>query len=148
MGKKSEIVYNSRFQKSSSGLVSPRKSASKISGYPSVIPNKFGDSSSKSDFKLPESSTGGKAPLHGPRRTVKPSRVLGDEFEIERAKFKVNKSQILNYKAICNLAKSHQSGYVFIFFFIVCFTSPIVVFPCVVSVFDFLLLSYSFFLMQ
>lgn len=127
MGKKSEVVYNSRVQKSSGGLDSPRKSELNISGYPSLIRNKFADSSSKSGLKLTRSSTGGKLPIHGPRWNVKPSHAMGDEFEIEMAKFRVNKSHILNYKAICNLAMSRQSGYVFMLFFIVWFTSHIAV---------------------
>jgi len=107
---KSEEVYNSKVQKSIVHLDSSRKSELNISSYPSLKRNKFADSSSKYSLNLTQSSTGGKLPLHGPRRTVFPSRAMGDEFEIERAKFRVNKSQILNYKAICNLAMSRQSG--------------------------------------
>jgi hypothetical protein len=116
MGKKSEDVYNSKLQKSTSVSVSTRNSLSKTRGYPFVSPNKFGGSSSKSDFKISDSSIGGKVPIHGPRRLVKPSRGFSDEFEIGRFKFKVNKSQIMNYKAICNLAMSCEIGYVFILF--------------------------------
>ncbi|CAD6229334.1 unnamed protein product [Miscanthus lutarioriparius] len=89
MGKKSEILYNSKLQNSSSSVHTPRESVLKIGGHPSLIPNQFAQSSSKSDFKISESSTGGKVPLHGPRRTVKPSQYMGDEFEIEKGKFKV-----------------------------------------------------------
>ncbi|OQU92436.1 hypothetical protein SORBI_3001G343766 [Sorghum bicolor] len=110
MGKKSEALYDSKLQSSRSGLVTPRPSVSKVHGYPSVIGNQFSRSSSKSDFKISESSTGGKVPLHGPRRVVKPSHYVSDEFEIQRVKFKVSKSQIMKYKAICNLAMSRNSG--------------------------------------
>ncbi|CAD6259309.1 unnamed protein product [Miscanthus lutarioriparius] len=110
MGKKSEVVYNSKLQNSSSGLLTSKKSLSKIHGYPSVSPNQFAGSSGKSDSKVSNSSTGGKVPLHGPRRNVKPNRFYSDEFEIERGKFKVNDSQIKNYKAICNLTMSPNSG--------------------------------------
>lgn len=120
MGKKSEAAYNSKLQ---SGFGSSRNSLSKTHGYPSLSPNQFARSSSKSDFKLSDSSTGGKVPIHGPRRVVKPSSCLGDEFEIERTKFKVNKSQILNFKAICNLVTSRHSGYVFSIYFIYLFFS-------------------------
>lgn len=114
--KKSKDVYNSNLKKTTSGSISARNSLSKTRGYPWLSPNQFAGSSSKSDFKISDSSTGGKVPIHGPRRPVKPSRVISDEFEIERVKFKVNKSQIMNYKAICNLALSRDSGYVFMIF--------------------------------
>ena len=92
MGKKSEILYNSIFQNSNSSVHTLRESISKMGGHPSLIPNQFAQSSSKSDFKISKSSTSGKVPLHGPRRTVKPSQYMGDEFEIQRGKFKVSKS--------------------------------------------------------
>ncbi|KAG0537436.1 hypothetical protein BDA96_03G148200 [Sorghum bicolor] len=44
------------------------------------------------------------------QRAVKPSHYVSDEFEIEMVKFKVSKSHIMNYKAICNLAMSRNSG--------------------------------------
>ena len=92
MGKKSNILYNLKLQNSSSGVHTPRESILKIGGHSSLIPNQFAQSSSKSNFKILESSNGGKVPLHGPRRTVKPSQYMGDEFEIQRGKFKVSKS--------------------------------------------------------
>jgi hypothetical protein len=89
---KPEVVYNSKLQNLSSGLLTPHKSLSKVHGYPSLSLNQFVGSSSKSDFKVSDSSTGGKVLIHGPRRTVKPSRFYSDEFEIERPKFKLDKS--------------------------------------------------------
>ncbi|XP_021314320.1 uncharacterized protein LOC8075699 isoform X2 [Sorghum bicolor] len=106
MGKKSDALYNSKLHSPKSAF----KSLSKTRGYPCPSPNSFGGSSSKSDFKLSDSSTGGKVPIHGPRRAVFPSRIMSDEFDIVRVTFKVNKSQIMNYKAICNLAMSRDSG--------------------------------------
>ncbi|KAG0518195.1 hypothetical protein BDA96_09G154600 [Sorghum bicolor] len=106
MGKKSDALYNSKLHSSMSAF----KSLSKTRGYPCPSPNSFGGSSSKSDFKLSDSSTGGKVPIHGPRRAVFPSGIMSDEFDIVRVTFKVNKSKIMNYKAICNLAMSRDSG--------------------------------------
>jgi len=63
----------------------------------------------RSDFKVRSSSTGGKIPIHGPRRLVCPSRGLIDDFVITGDKFKVSKSEIANYKAMCGLAKSRSS---------------------------------------
>jgi hypothetical protein len=116
MEKKTEVVYNSKLQKSSSVLLTPDKSLKKICGYPSLSPNQFVGSSSKSYFKVSDSSTGGKLPIHGPRRNVKPSHFYSYEFEIKRVIFKVDKSQIKNCKSICNLAMSPNSGYVLIIF--------------------------------
>lgn len=116
MDKKTEVVYNSKLQKSSSVLLTPDKSLKKIRGYPSLSPNQFVGSSSKSDFKVSDSSTGGKLPIHGPRRNVKPSHFYSYEFEIKRVIFKVDKSQIKNCKSICNLAMSPNSGDDAIFF--------------------------------
>ena len=114
MGKKSEDVYNSNVNKSIPGLKSSHQSLSKTLGYPCSTPIEGAGGSSRSDFKIRDSSTGGKVPIHGPRRLVVPSRKIRDEFEIERSKFKISKSQILNYKAICSLAASRDSGYVFV----------------------------------
>ena len=61
------------------------------------------------DFKSRDSSTGGKVHVHGPRRMVFPSRYYGDEFDILQDKFKVSKSKIADYKAICALSKSSPS---------------------------------------
>ncbi|KAG0534045.1 hypothetical protein BDA96_04G244900, partial [Sorghum bicolor] len=110
MGKKSEDVYNSNVNKSIPGLKSSHQSLSKTLGYPCSTPIEGAGGSSRSDFKIRDSSTGGKVPIHGPRRLVVPSRKIRDEFEIERSKFKISKSQILNYKAICSLAASRDSG--------------------------------------
>lgn len=106
-------MYNSKLKKFSDGLQSSHISLSKTRGYPS--PNEFASSSSKSDYKISYSSTSGKVPLYGPRRNVMPSHYVHDKFEVDRAKFKVNKFQIMNYKAICNLAMSRNSGYVYVF---------------------------------
>jgi len=57
------------------------------------------------DFKSRDSSTGGKVPIHGPRRMVSPSRYYGDDFDNLQDKFKVSKSEIANYKAIYALSK-------------------------------------------
>ncbi|OQU85390.1 hypothetical protein SORBI_3004G230700 [Sorghum bicolor] len=110
MGKKSEDVYNSNVNKSIPGLKSSHQSLSKTLGYACSTPIEGAGGSSRSDFKIRDSSTGGKVPIHGPRRLVVPSRKIRDEFEIERSKFKISKSQILNYKAICSLAASRDSG--------------------------------------
>lgn len=114
IGKTLEGVYNSKLKSSSSAHQSSRRSLSKTYGYPCLTPNECGGSSSKSDFKVSDSSTGGKLPAHGPRRTVVPNCLLRDDFEMERGNFKVSKSLIMNYNAICSLASSQNSGYVFL----------------------------------
>jgi hypothetical protein len=62
-----------------------------------------------SDFKIRNSSTGGKAPCHGPRRFLVPSRHLGDDFVTKNKRFYVSKSEVANYQAICSLTTSSFS---------------------------------------
>jgi hypothetical protein len=68
-----------------------------------------------SDFKVRNSSTGGKVPIHGPRRPVAPSRYLSDDFVTQNNKWHVSKSEIESYKAICTLANSSKSRLVKLF---------------------------------
>jgi hypothetical protein len=68
-----------------------------------------------SDFKVRNSSTGGKVPIHGPRRPVAPNRYLSDDFVTQNNKWHVSKSEIENYKAICTLANSSKSRLVKLF---------------------------------
>ena len=56
-----------------------------------------------------DSSTGGKMPVHGPRRVVKPGFLFNGDFEIAKPKITVSKSEMKNYQAICNLATSEYS---------------------------------------
>ena len=81
----------------------------KTHGFPLVSSIDLEGVAGHSDFKSRDSSTGGKVHVHGPRRMVFPSRYYGDEFDILQDKFKVSKSEITNYKAICALSKSSPS---------------------------------------
>lgn len=110
MSKKSDAIYNSILDISKSSLQSPQPNISKHHCYPSVSSLDPEAVANCSDFKVRDSSTGGKLPKHGPRRPVFPSRVLSDDFVLERNKFTINNSQQINYKAICNLASSRYSG--------------------------------------
>jgi len=65
------------------------------------------------DIKHRDSSTGGKVPIHGPRRVVKPGPLFNVDFETTKKKISVSKSELRNYKAICNLATSQFSKYVY-----------------------------------
>ncbi|RLN32891.1 hypothetical protein C2845_PM03G09860 [Panicum miliaceum] len=109
MVKKSELSYNAQMDKV--GIV---KSAfgpePKIQAYPTQSSLDSDFAGNRLDFKVGNSSTGGKAPVHGPRRAVFPSRYLGDDFAIERNKYHVTKSKLLNSKAICSLASSKSRG--------------------------------------
>jgi len=52
-------------------------------------------------------STGGKVPLHGPRRFVNPGPLFRGDYEIFKSKFyEVSKSEVENYKIHCKLASS------------------------------------------
>lgn len=88
---------------------SPNLFLNKTHGFPldsSIDPKGVAD---HSDLKSRDSSTGGKVPAHGPKRMVCPSRYYGDDFDNLEDKFKVSKSKIANYKAICALSKSRYS---------------------------------------
>jgi hypothetical protein len=102
-------MYNSQFGKSRMSSRTPVLSLVKTHGFPadsSIDPESFAN---RSDSEVRNSSTGGKLPLHGARRMVFPSRVLTDDFIVTGDKFKVSKSEIANYEAICCLAKSRSS---------------------------------------
>uniref|UniRef100_A0A0A9CYG8 Uncharacterized protein n=1 Tax=Arundo donax TaxID=35708 RepID=A0A0A9CYG8_ARUDO len=60
-----------------------------------------------SNFKGRDSSTGGKLPPYGPRRVCFPSRHVDPNFLSKKYAFSISKSEVQNYKAICNLASSH-----------------------------------------
>jgi hypothetical protein len=60
-----------------------------------------------------DSSSGGKIPLHGPRRIIKPSTLFGGDFETTKANIIVSNSEKKNYEALCSLASSKFSKYVF-----------------------------------
>ncbi|CAL4942344.1 unnamed protein product [Urochloa decumbens] len=51
-----------------------------------------------------DSSTGGKLPLHGPRRAIKPAPLFQGEYETEKHRISLSASELKNYKAICSLA--------------------------------------------
>lgn len=102
-------MYNSKLEKSSTIPQKVPLSLSKTHGFSldsSIDPEL---DANRSAFKIRDSSTGGKLPIHGPRRMVCPSRVLNEDFIFSEPKFKVLKSEISNYKAICALSKSHHS---------------------------------------
>lgn len=102
MVRKSEALYNAQFQNLRDAETPPP--IPKVHAYPTQSSLDGELCGNQSDFKVRNSSTGGKAPAHGPRRAVFPSRYLGDEFVTKTNKFIITKSEIMNYKAICSLA--------------------------------------------
>ena len=104
MTKKTNALYNSKLDligsSRSSPVVQPSVSTDGIlSGY-----------ARSSHSYVPKSqglSSGGKAPLHGPKHFVNPSPLFRDDYEIEKCKFyKVSKCEVDNYKIMCQLASS------------------------------------------
>ncbi|KAG2648910.1 hypothetical protein PVAP13_1NG073200 [Panicum virgatum] len=89
MARQSDLIYNKRFRMSDA----PRSSLSMLPTY-----------------HQRDSSTGGKMPVHGPRRVVKPGFLFNGDFEIAKPKITVSKSEMKNYQAICNLATSEYSN--------------------------------------
>ncbi|RLN12896.1 hypothetical protein C2845_PM09G09510 [Panicum miliaceum] len=81
----------------------------------SATPGLNVDGSGNSTYGLPtyhprENSSGGKLPIHGPRRPVKPGHLFHGDFQTAKSKFSVSKSELKNYRAICNLATSQFSN--------------------------------------
>ncbi|OQU78171.1 hypothetical protein SORBI_3009G170600 [Sorghum bicolor] len=108
--KKSDDLYNLKFGKLRMTSQTSSISLGNTHGFPadsSIDPESLAN---RSDFKVRNSSTGGKIPIHGPRRMVRPSRVLIDDYDVTGDKFKVSKSEIANYEAICRLAQSRSSN--------------------------------------
>jgi len=105
MARQSDLIYNKRFRMSDAPSLPPPKQAATA----------FCDLGSGSSLSmLPtyhqrDSSTGGKMPVHGPRRVVKPGFLFNGDFEIAKTKITVSKSEMKNYQAICNLATSEYS---------------------------------------
>ena len=108
MTRRSDEMYNKKFSATPSSKVTPVLS---------TTPTALDDASANSSYGLPryqhrDSSTGGKVPIHGPRRVVKPGPLFNVDFETTKKKISVSKSELRNYKAICNLATSQFSKYV------------------------------------
>lgn len=106
MARQSDLIYNKRFRMSNAPSSPPPKQATTT----------FCDLGSGSSLSmLPtyhqrDSSTGGKMPVHGPRRLVKPGFLFNEDFETAKPKITVSKSEIKNYQGICNLATSGYSN--------------------------------------
>ena len=108
MSKKSDIMYNSKLQKSAFKGSAPQALCPAPSARSDV-----NDSQSFS-FRARDSTTGGKLPVHGPRRVVKPGPLFkgGCVTGSNSNKFHVSKSEIDNYNSIVKLALSEFQGLV------------------------------------
>jgi hypothetical protein len=107
MVKKAEVIYNANQKSLKSPVQTP--STSQVHVCPSNASIEPQRGAMLSDFKVRNSSTGDKVPIHGPRRPVAPSRYLSDDFVTQNNKWHVSKSEIENYQAICTLANSSKS---------------------------------------
>ncbi|XP_039824536.1 uncharacterized protein LOC120686402 isoform X2 [Panicum virgatum] len=106
MSKKSDIMYNSKLQKSAFKGSAPQALC--------PAPNARSDvnDSQSFSFRARDSTTGGKLPVHGPRRVVKPGPLFkgGCVTGSNSNKFHVSKSEIDNYNSIVKLALSEFQG--------------------------------------
>ena len=112
MSRKAEQLYNSNLQVSA-------KTPNPVTAVGICASAHHFDFTSQSQpFKIRDSSTGGKQPLHGPRRLAFPGPVLRGDFVTNNKRFAVTKSEIQNYKVICKLASSkfQRFGLCFIYF--------------------------------
>nr|TKW20037.1 hypothetical protein SEVIR_4G059200v2 [Setaria viridis] len=108
MVQKADALYNANSNNFKSSIQTP--SVRKIHVCPSnssLDPESF---QKFPDYKVRNSSTGGKVPIHGPRRLVVPSHFLADKFVTQSNKYHVSKSKIANYQATCSLASSSSSS--------------------------------------
>ncbi|TVT99258.1 hypothetical protein EJB05_55385, partial [Eragrostis curvula] len=104
--RKSEFQYNDKLHYSqgcsnTENIAASRINLDSLGSRP--FPRAFGD---PLQYDRDVHSSGRKLPLHGPRRFLKPSRFLSSEYVTKKPSFTVNKSEVLNYQAICELAKS------------------------------------------
>ena len=108
MSKKSDTMYNSKLQKSAFKGSAPQALCPAPSARSDV-----NDSQSFS-FRTRDSTTGGKLPVHGPRRVAKPGPLFkgGCVTGSNSNKFHVSKSEIDNYNSIVKLALSEFQGLV------------------------------------
>ena len=120
MSKVSEEVYNSNLRSSIKTPGSVQRVG--VSG-----------SQPSSRFKPSDSSTGGKLPLHGPRRFAVASKVYCRDYVTATNKFSVSKSEVLNYKILCKLASSQFQRWVSYIHFILLLSVHFVFVCCTFS---------------
>jgi len=102
MTKKTNDIYNSKLDLSECSRSTPSQhlSHSTHESLPSYAPL-----SHSFEQKSQVVSTGGKVPLHGPRRFVNPGPLFRGDYETFKSKFyEVSKSEVENYKILCKLA--------------------------------------------
>lgn len=106
MSKKSDEMYNLKLQKSIPLVSTPQCSHPSSSGPSNDYP------SQSFSFRAKNSTTGGKLPIHGPRRVAKPGPLFRDDYVTGSSdnKFCVSKSEIDNYKIILKLASSQYQS--------------------------------------
>ncbi|RLN39520.1 hypothetical protein C2845_PM01G21680 [Panicum miliaceum] len=92
--KKSDAMYNKKFRDPAFISPSPVKADDVVRcGSQSGV-------ATFTSFKARDSSTGGKVPVRGPRRVVKPGPLFRGDYDVEKYKFSVSDSDMKNYKAI------------------------------------------------
>lgn len=104
MCKKSNAVYNSKLNLVGSSRDTPVQVADDDS-----LPS-YARLTQSYVKKSQDVTTGGKVPLHGPRRFVNPGPLFHGDFETEKSMkskfYNVSKSEVDNYKILCKLASS------------------------------------------
>jgi len=100
MTKRSDEIYNSNLQKS--GNNANISSGAGCSGH--HFNHQFSVLSQQ--HRRSDLITGGKLPIHGPRRFSKPAPISNSGFVSASNVFAVSKSEVENYNIICKLASS------------------------------------------
>jgi len=112
MTKRSDEIYNSNLLKSGNNANTSASGGSSADHLNHQL------SMPSQPYRISDSTTGGKLPIHGPRRFAKPASIFNADFVTSSNKFVVTKSEVENYNIICKLASSQFQRLVVNFFFL------------------------------
>ena len=107
MTRRSDEIYNSNLLKSGNNANTSAGSGSSADHLNHQL------SMPSQPYRISDSTTGGKLPIHGPRRFSKPAPISNSGFVPASNVFAVSKSEVENYNIICKLASSQYQWFVF-----------------------------------
>ncbi|KAL6610178.1 hypothetical protein ACP70R_040147 [Stipagrostis hirtigluma subsp. patula] len=106
MTKKADDLYNSKLNFGQGSSKRPFGATVCSNGKNDVEQLSDADDEDVSELKPNKSTTGGKMPRYGPRRTIQPVYQRPTHVAVARDRFRVSESERKNYRAICRLASS------------------------------------------
>ncbi|CAL4994265.1 unnamed protein product [Urochloa decumbens] len=105
MTKLADDMYNKKF--CTKPVIEPRDACIDLTSASQQSPSTYPES--KVPYVSRDSSTGGKLPLHGPRRPVKLGPLFQGDYETDKHRISLSAKELMNYKAICLLASSETN---------------------------------------